>query len=413
MKKKKLLSLVVAFLISLTAFMQPMVTLGAGNDTVNGSKINQEYVIKNPDGTPKVEFQRDEQVTYNMNVEIKGAPNAGVALDYKVRLELADVNAHLIEIPKHQGYITDVKGFVKNGKRVAIISLSKVPNDTKLTIPVKFNFFNRAPIGYTVNLSATLQSDTEENLAFANDISFKVSSEPVPPKVTKDVEGKDHLEIAKGKEFNYNLKTVVPENLEGYKSLTLSDTLDSNLTIVGTKVIVDGKESELKANVNKQLVTLKLTREQLEVIKGKEIKVVVTSKINENAPIEIISSKATIQLNDNASADSNVVTVIPTKEEPTKEEPTKEEPTKEEPKKEEPTKEEPAKEEPTKEESTKEEPTKEESTKEESSKQEPKQPQKEIPKMNQTNNLTVTLIGTLLVCGALVSFFIVRRRKNT
>ncbi|MEH6848932.1 isopeptide-forming domain-containing fimbrial protein, partial [Bacillus pseudomycoides] len=331
MKKKKLLSLVVAFLISLTAFMQPMVTLGAGNDNVNGSKINQEYVIKNPDGTPKVEFKRDEQVTYNMNVEIKGAPNAGVALDYKVRLELADVNAHLIEIPKHQGYITDVKGFVKNGKRVAIISLSKVPNDTKLTIPVKFNFFNRAPIGYTVNLSATLQSDTEENLAFANDISFKVSSEPVPPKVTKDVEGKDHLEIAKGKEFNYNLKTVVPENLEGYKSLTLSDTLDSNLTIVGTKVLVDGKESELKANVNKQLVTLKLTREQLEVIKGKEIKVVVTSKINENAPIEIISSKATIQLNDNASADSNVVTVIPTKEEPTKEEPKKEEPTKEEP----------------------------------------------------------------------------------
>ncbi|ENQ3107200.1 isopeptide-forming domain-containing fimbrial protein [Bacillus cereus] len=388
--------------------MQPMVTLGAGNDNVNGSKINQEYVIKNPDGTPKVEFKRDEQVTYNMNVEIKGAPNAGVALDYKVRLELADVNAHLIEIPKHQGYITDVKGFVKNGKRVAIISLSKVPNDTKLTIPVKFNFFNRAPIGYTVNLSATLQSDTEENLAFANDISFKVSSEPVPPKVTKDVEGKDHLEIAKGKEFNYNLKTVVPENLEGYKSLTLSDTLDSNLTIVGTKVLVDGKESELKANVNKQLVTLKLTREQLEVIKGKEIKVVVTSKINENAPIEMISSKATIQLNDNASADSNVVTVIPTKEEPTKEEPKKEEPTKEEPKKEESTKEEPKKEE-----STKEEPKKEESTKEESSKQEPKQPQKEIPKMNQTNNLTVTLIGTLLVCGALVSFFIVRRRKNT
>ncbi|MEI4801692.1 isopeptide-forming domain-containing fimbrial protein [Bacillus sp. FJAT-51639] len=412
MKQKKLLSLFVVFLISLTTFMQPMVTLGAGNDTVNGSKINQEYVIKNPDGTPKVEFKRGEQVTYNINVATKGDPNTGVALDYKVRLELQDARAYLIEIPKHQGYISDVKGFVENGKRVAVISLSKVPNDTKVTIPVKFNFHDDASNGHTVTLSATLQSDTGENLAFANDVSFKVFVS-VTPKVTKDVEGKDHLEIAKGKEFNYNLKTVVPENLKGYESLTLSDTLDNNLTIVGTKVLVDGKESELKANVNKQLVTLKLTREQLEVIKGKEIKVVVTSKINENAPIEIISSKATIRLNDNPSEDSNVVTVIPTKEEPTKEEPTKEEPTKEEPTKEEPTKGEPTKEEPTKEEPTKEEPTKEEPTKGESTKEEPKQPQKEIPKMNQTNNSTVTLIGTLLVLGALFSFFIVRRRKNS
>lgn len=138
---------------------------------------------------------------------------------------------------------------------------------------------------------------------------------PVNPKVTKDVEGMNHIVIETGKEYDYNVKTTVANKLEGYKSLTIKDILDSRLTVVGAKVLVDGKETNFKVNIDNQEVTVKLTREQLETIKGKEINLVITSKINKGVAIENIENKATIQLNNRDLVESNTVTVIPPKPE--------------------------------------------------------------------------------------------------
>ena len=102
--------------------------------------------------------------------------------------------------------------------------------------------------------------------------------------------------------------------------------MDNHLTVLGAKVFANGKEVDFEVLVDDQVVTLILDREQLETVKGIELTLEIESKINEDAPIELIDNKATIQLNDNPSEDSNVVTVIPPKplDSPVKEEITEE-----------------------------------------------------------------------------------------
>lgn len=55
---------------------------------------------------------------------------------------------------------------------------------------------------------------------------------PITPNIVKDVEGKEHLEIEQGKDYNYNVKTKIADSVAEYKYLTISDTLDKRLDIV-------------------------------------------------------------------------------------------------------------------------------------------------------------------------------------
>ncbi|MRB24968.1 isopeptide-forming domain-containing fimbrial protein, partial [Bacillus thuringiensis] len=79
-------------------------------------------------------------------------------------------------------------------------------------------------------------------------------SDLITPNIVKDVEGKEHLEIEQGKDYNYNVKTKIADSVAEYKYLTISDTLDKRLDIVKTTVLVDGVASELEANVKGQTV---------------------------------------------------------------------------------------------------------------------------------------------------------------
>lgn len=82
-------------------------------------------------------------------------------------------------------------------------------------------------------------------------------------------------------------------------------------------MLVDGKVSTLKADFKGNKVKLELTRSQLDSLQGKEVNLQITSKIKEGTGIVLIPNKATIELNDNPSIESNEVTVIP----PTPDEP--------------------------------------------------------------------------------------------
>ncbi|MGF2716569.1 isopeptide-forming domain-containing fimbrial protein, partial [Bacillus cereus] len=170
----------------------------------------------------------------------------------------------------------------------------------------------KAPEGYQLDSREYPFTIKETGLAMLSyKYTFHDVKDPETPKVTKDVEGKNHLEVEKGKEYNYNVKTTIPTDLEGYKDLTITDTLDNRLDLVDSKVFVDGEASPLVAKINGQTVTLTLTREQLNLIEGKEVNIQITSKIKENVAIETIENKANIQVNDKPSVDSNVVTVVP------------------------------------------------------------------------------------------------------
>src|SRR5699024_3913072 len=124
-------------------------------------------------------------------------------------------------------------------------------------------------------------------------------------------DGKEHLEIAKEKEYKYNVTTEIPKDLGGYESLTLSDTLDPRLEVVRADVLVDSVASGFVATITDQTVTLHLERDELDTIGGKEINLQITSKIRFGVEIESIENNATIQLNDNPSIESNPVTVNP------------------------------------------------------------------------------------------------------
>ncbi|MGF2716829.1 isopeptide-forming domain-containing fimbrial protein, partial [Bacillus cereus] len=134
---------------------------------------------------------------------------------------------------------------------------------------------------------------------------------PVDPNIHKDVEGLDHIVVEEGVNYNYNVKTQVADDVKGYKDLTITDTLDKRLELVGYKVLVDGKASSFKAEVKGNSIKLVLTREQLNTVQGKEVNLQITAKLKDGSVIETVPNKSEIQLNDKPSIDSNEVTVIP------------------------------------------------------------------------------------------------------
>lgn len=94
----------------------------------------------------------------------------------------------------------------------------------------------------------------------------------VEPEVSKDVEGEASKELIKGKDFNYNVNIVLPDDLSGYESMTISDDLDERLTIQSTSILVNDEENnELEVEVNEQNVSLTLLNEQLDEFVEKKL----------------------------------------------------------------------------------------------------------------------------------------------
>ncbi|MGF2716847.1 isopeptide-forming domain-containing fimbrial protein, partial [Bacillus cereus] len=155
----------------------------------------------------------------------------------------------------------------------------------------------------------TLTETDQDKVMFQ--YTFNNPKDPETPVITKDVEGKESLEVEHEKEYKYNVKTQIPSDLQGYKDLTISDTLDNRLVLVSATVLVDGKDTGLKVDVNGNDAKLTLTREQLNLIAGKEVNLQITAKIKDGTPIEVIDNIANIQLNDKPSVNSNKVQVTP------------------------------------------------------------------------------------------------------
>lgn len=233
-----------------------------------------------------------------------------------------------------------------NGKIVKEVVLNKENNWTA-TVDVKQTDENENPITYSVeevtvpgytteiericlynpelvgtqklgtkseNIGTFNSQTTVDECRYYQDEEYTITNtmiNPTTPTITKDVEGKDHLDVDFEKSFNYNIKATVPEVLVGYETLTIKDTLNERLAIEDVKVLVGGSASDLTASVNGQEVTLTHDRAQLENIKGKEITVQVTAHIKGDTPIENTENVATIQLNNEEENASNVVTVKP------------------------------------------------------------------------------------------------------
>ncbi|MGF2715662.1 isopeptide-forming domain-containing fimbrial protein, partial [Bacillus cereus] len=181
---------------------------------------------------------------------------------------------------------------------------------------VDFNYTMKAPNGGLERKdkaynSAAVSVNGGDAFVEGNKV-FNEMDLPARPEVSKDVEGKEHLDIEKNKEFKYHVKSKVPDSTKGWKSLTLKDTLDNRLHVVDAKVLINGKvQEDLKPTIKGQEVSFTFDEEQLRHLEEKEVTLEITSKIDSSAPIEIINNKGVIQLNEEPSIESNNVTVKP------------------------------------------------------------------------------------------------------
>src|SRR5699024_6155604 len=259
-------------------------------------------------GAPALEMPHEKPYEYNVKTHIPKSINGYKDLTITDVLDnrLNVLGATVLVDGKQSDFNADIKG------QTVTLKLNRVDLETIKGKEVNVQITASIKTGTDIELidnKATIQLN--DNPEVDSNVVTVVPPVPTTPDVIKDVEGKDHLEVAHEKAYNYNVKTTVPTELGGYEDLTITDVLDKRLDVLGATVLVDGKQSDFNADIKGQTVTLKLKRADLETIKGKEVNVQITASIKTGTDIELIDNKATIQLNDNPNVDSNIVTVVP------------------------------------------------------------------------------------------------------
>ncbi len=152
------------------------------------------------------------------------------------------------------------------------------------------------------------------------------------PQISKDVDGEDSKEVQKGEPYRYNVSVKLPESIERYETVAISDEVDNRLTVQEISLFIDDQEVEVeevhkeeaqeeteeKADedfqvvVDEQEILLELEREQFEGIADKEIRLQITAQVKEDATTgESIESIAKALINDSIEIETNSVVVIP------------------------------------------------------------------------------------------------------
>ena len=146
------------------------------------------------------------------------------------------------------------------------------------------------------------------------------------PTIEKDVDGVTHKDLETvNEEYFYNVHVDVPENIRGYESILISDTLETVLEILDVKVLVDSVEDEDLTDlvgIDDWKVSLVLHEEDIEDVAGKRLTLVIKARIKAGADLNEyadgkVPNDAMVKINDHPAIDSNVVTVKPPIDEPT------------------------------------------------------------------------------------------------
>ncbi|NLB50844.1 MAG: isopeptide-forming domain-containing fimbrial protein, partial [Clostridiaceae bacterium] len=147
-----------------------------------------------------------------------------------------------------------------------------------------------------------------------------VTPPPDEPDIDKDVNGKSHEDLgSKDELFTYHVLIDIPESVRGYESIVVSDTLESVLEIVSSKVRV-GTDEDLLApylTVSGQTATLVLDNEfDFSQIAGEQIVIELVARIRTGAnldayPNDSVPNQAGISFNDQPEVKTEPVTVTP------------------------------------------------------------------------------------------------------
>ncbi|WP_219968066.1 isopeptide-forming domain-containing fimbrial protein [Streptococcus gordonii] len=206
----------------------------------------------------------------------------------------ASISGPLADVFEIQTNGQTVTATVKEGKFAELAKYSFV----ELTIPAKVK---AGVTGKTIENKAKISFTNE------NDVAKEVESNPVtvtPPPVTKKInENLDHLDIATGQPYKYNVKTTLPSDITSYKEFVITDTLEDELSVIneGTdKPVISGPAAEFfDVTVSGQKVTATMKNfAGASALAGQEIELVIPAKINDGVTRSNIPNKATFSFKD-------------------------------------------------------------------------------------------------------------------
>lgn len=163
----------------------------------------------------------------------------------------------------------------------------------------------KAPAGYVIDptkheffieKSGTINEDGTITSGVVVPVAIKNFEEPtIDKKINEDSENSP---MNPNKEHNYDIKTLIPEDIKEYKNYVVKDVLDANLVIAGTPIVkIDGVEvdgSVVEVVVNGQQVTA--TVKDFSKLDGKkQFHLQIPAKIKEGLPAGTkIENKAVI-----------------------------------------------------------------------------------------------------------------------
>ena len=208
----------------------------------------------------------------------------------------------------------EITATVKDGQFGALAKYSTV----ELVIPAKVK---NGVTGTTIENKASISFTNENN------VEKEVESKPVtvtPPPVTKKInETLDHLDIATGQAYNYNIKTKLPTDITDYKKFVITDTLEGDLSVINetsSKPVIKGAAAAFfDVTVEGQTVTATMKDfANATTLAGQEVELIIPAKINDGVTRINIPNTAKFSFTDkndhSGEKETRPVTVTPPSE---------------------------------------------------------------------------------------------------
>mgnify|MGYP000876202238 FL=1 len=208
----------------------------------------------------------------------------------------------------------EITATVKDGQFGELAKYSTV----ELVIPAKVK---NGVTGTTIENKASISFTNENN------VEKEVESKPVtvtPPPVTKKInETLDHLDIATGQAYNYNIKTKLPTDITDYKKFVITDTLEGDLSVINetsSKPVIKGAAAAFfDVTVEGQTVTATMKDfAKATDLAGQEVELIIPAKINDGVTRINIPNTAKFSFTDkndhSGEKETKPVTVTPPSE---------------------------------------------------------------------------------------------------
>ena len=208
----------------------------------------------------------------------------------------------------------EITARVKDGQFGELAKYSTV----ELVIPAKVK---NGVTGTTIENKASISFTNENN------VEKEVKSKPVtvtPPPVTKKInETLEHLDIATGQAYNYNIKTKLPTDITDYKKFVITDTLEGDLSVINetsSKPVIKGAAAAFfDVTVEGQTVTATMKDfANATALAGQEVELIIPAKINDGVSRINIPNTAKFSFTDkndhSGEKETKPVTVTPPSE---------------------------------------------------------------------------------------------------